>query len=720
MSHAFLRHIAFVLLIALSLSATPAHAQSQSTTPLGAAEIESLLTTLEDPAAREKFVEQLRGLVEAPRTVVPQEPAIPDRLASRLLETLSEQVAGIGETILRATAAISDIPRLLGWLQQTLGDPAQRGRLVEILGKAMLVLGIGWLAEYAVVRLLVRPRRWIERRAASNDLLHIPYALLNSIVAAAPLLVFAAVAFGTLVLVEPSRTARLVALALVNAHLVTQAVAVIASALLSPYLPGLRLLPVSDETAAYAHVWTRRLVGFAIYGYFAAEAALLVGLPRGGHRSLLELLGISVALLAAVLVLQNRGGVAAMMTGRDSDTGAGLRGIRRLAATYWHLAALLYIAAVLAIWLAQPDEGFLFVVRATAVTGLALAGAHVAARLLKRGLGRLFRLSDEIRARFPALETRANRYLQIFNVVVTAGTYGCAAVFVLQAWGLRSIAWFETPLGQRISTSALSIGITLVAAAAIWEGINTVLERYAATAFGEGAGRGLARFRTVTTLVQRALIAVLALFVGLVVLSELGINIAPLLAGAGVVGLAVGLGAQTLVKNLIEGVSNIMEDTFAVGDVVQIGDRSGVVEAITMRMVRLRDYSGHVHTIPFSEIKTVTNMTRDFAFAVFDIGVGYGEDIDRVVAVLKTEAAALHADPGLGPFIIEDLEVAGVDRLGDSAVFIKARFRVAPASQQWNVMREFNRRIKIAFDREGIEIPFPQRTVHLKGEPETR
>jgi small-conductance mechanosensitive channel len=201
----------------------------------------------------------------------------------------------------------------------------------------------------------------------------------------------------------------------------------------------------------------------------------------------------------------------------------------------------------------------------------------------------------------------------------------------------------------------------------------------------------------------------------MIILSELGINIAPLLAGAGMVGIAVGLGAQTLVKNLIEGISNLVEDSFAVGDVVKLGDFSGVVEEISMRIVRLRDFAGQVHTIPFSEIKTITNMTRDFSFAVFELGVGYESDIDRVRAILTQEAAALRADPEFGPVITGDLEFSGLDTFGDSAITVKGRMRTEPG-KQWQVQRAFNQRIKLAFEREGIDIPFPHRTIRIIGD----
>ena len=205
---------------------------------------------------------------------------------------------------------------------------------------------------------------------------------------------------------------------------------------------------------------------------------------------------------------------------------------------------------------------------------------------------------------------------------------------------------------------------------------------------------------------------VLTLVATLMVLSELGINIAPLLAGAGVVGLAIGFGAQRLVQDVINGVFILFQDLMSVGDVVKLGDKAGVVEALSIRTVRLRDLAGVVHTIPFSAIEGVSNLTREFSFHVFDIGIAYREDVDDVVALLQQIGEELHADPETGPLILEPLELFGLDAFGDSAIVVKGRIKTRPI-KQWQVGRAFNRRMKIRFDEHGIEIPFPHRTLYF-------
>lgn len=195
------------------------------------------------------------------------------------------------------------------------------------------------------------------------------------------------------------------------------------------------------------------------------------------------------------------------------------------------------------------------------------------------------------------------------------------------------------------------------------------------------------------------------------ILSELGIAVAPILGAAGVIGLAVGFGAQSLVKDYFAGFFILLENQMRQGDVVDIAGKSGLVEEITLRYVRLRDYDGNVHFVSNGLITTVTNMSRGYAQSVVDVGVAYREDTDEAVGVMRETGAQMRADPAFGPKILDDLEIAGVDKWDDSAVILRCRFKVKPL-EQWDVRREFLRRLKKAFDARGIEIPFPHLTLY--------
>ena len=207
-----------------------------------------------------------------------------------------------------------------------------------------------------------------------------------------------------------------------------------------------------------------------------------------------------------------------------------------------------------------------------------------------------------------------------------------------------------------------------------------------------------------------AMVAIL-LISGMLILGVLGISIAPILAAAGVVGVAVGFGAQTLIKDYFTGFFLLIEDQIRHGEVVEVAGKKGKVEEVTLRHVRLRDFEGSVHFIPNSTITTVTNRSRDYSYAVIDIGVAYRENIDEVYELMRKVGAEMRSSVDWKNEIVEDLEIAGIDNLADSAVIIRCRFKVMPL-EQWDVRREFLYRIKKAFDNAGVEIPYPHLTLY--------
>jgi small conductance mechanosensitive channel len=220
------------------------------------------------------------------------------------------------------------------------------------------------------------------------------------------------------------------------------------------------------------------------------------------------------------------------------------------------------------------------------------------------------------------------------------------------------------------------------------------------------------RSTTIASLL-RSLGAVTVTLLAVLFTLNLFISIGPILAGAGVLGLAISFGAQSLVKDVIAGFFVLLENQFAVGDVIQAGSKSGTVEKMTLRIVQLRDLEGVLHTIPNGDIGVVSNMTRAWSRAVVDVGVAYDTPVDRALEGFADEAATFAADPTWVGHFDGPPEVQGVQDLGDNAVVIRTRLKTIPG-EQWAAAREFRRRLKNRLDREGIEIPFPQRTVHVR------
>ncbi|HNQ84824.1 MAG TPA: mechanosensitive ion channel family protein [Deltaproteobacteria bacterium] len=220
------------------------------------------------------------------------------------------------------------------------------------------------------------------------------------------------------------------------------------------------------------------------------------------------------------------------------------------------------------------------------------------------------------------------------------------------------------------------------------------------------------RAETLTRLIRKAVLIGLWIIVALIILKELGVEIAPILAGAGILGLAVGFGAQNLVRDVISGFFFILEDQVRVGDVAVVNGTGGLVEQINFRTIVLRDLEGVVHVFPNGTVSTLSNRTKTWSGYVFDLGVAYKEDTDTVIKIIAQVGEEMMRDPTFGPLMLDAPEIFGVDRFDDSAVVIKGRLKTKPI-QQWVVGREFLRRIKYAFDEAGIEIPFPHQTVYF-------
>jgi len=273
---------------------------------------------------------------------------------------------------------------------------------------------------------------------------------------------------------------------------------------------------------------------------------------------------------------------------------------------------------------------------------------------------------------------------------------------------IRSVSTREwIALGE----AALRIAVIVVAA---WLAVKLARRaiRASVVRLSDGAGEDRhERLETLGRVIAQGVSGLVWLVAAMAILDALGISLTPLLATAGVAGIAVSLAAQSLFKDYVNGLFLLADDKLRQGEIVQIAGVGGAVEKVTLRYVRLRDYEGHVHFVPNGQIGTVTNCTRDFAFAVIDAGIAYRENVAQAIEVMRAIGRELRADEAFGPRILEDLEIAGVNEWADSAVVIRCRFKV-DEMQQWSVQREFLQRLKAAFDANDIEIPFPHLTVY--------
>jgi small conductance mechanosensitive channel len=707
-------------------AAGAARAQPSSAAPsaapaaVSAADLQHLVGTLQNESDRKKLIAELQALIAAQRGLAPKEAEKPP---ATILEGLSQQLDTISGEILAAAGVVVDAPWLLFWLKQQVNSQAARDLWLDVGLKLAIIFGLAFLAEWLVRRLLRRPAARLAACSGGNLALQLLLLAASAAVEALPILVFAGVAYIVVPLTAPRFATRQVATVLIGANLWARGLLAVARvALLSRSAEA--LYPLSGETRNYLYIWARRFTNWSVYGFAVAAGAWWLGVPGAIYALLLRGTALVLGILAVIFILQNRGLVGEWLRGHGGEqAGAGegspsesrgWRVLRHRLADIWHVLAIIYIVGTFGSYALRLQTGFGFVLRATALSVVVLLAAALMVRSVQRLSRRGFAIGPDLKARFPTLEARANRYLPMLMLVTSTVVYIFASLALLQAWGVDSFSWLETATGRKVAGSLFAIAIVMVAALILWELFISGIERYLSGL--DGKGRPIARSaraRTLLPLLRTTVLVVIVSIVAMIVLSELGFDIGPLLAGAGVVGIAIGFGSQALVKDVITGLFILVEDTLAIGDVVDVGNgHSGVVEAISIRTIRLRDAAGTVHTIPFSEVTTVQNLTKDFAYYVADVGVSYREDTDQVTAVLREVAEEMRQDPDFGPMMLEPLEVIGVDRFEESAVIIKVRMKTMPI-RQWSVGREFNRRMKRAFDQHGIEMPFPHRTLYF-------
>ena len=679
---------------------------------MSAAQVESLVDTLRDETERERLISQLEVLLEARRAQTADTPSPEiDSVGVTALAFLSRKVEALNDLAGEAARSLANVPAVAGKLAARASDPEVRGRWLEVAFKLIVVVGIGFVAEWLVMRLISRPRFHLRDRDDDGTGRQAVRLIERTLMDLAPVVAFAVAGYAALAVVDPPSQARVIALVIINANVIVRAVTVLARMVLRPRFATFRFVELSDENANYLFFWVRRLTVVSVYGFFIAEALPLLGIGQGAQGIAQKLIGLVVASMVVVFVLQNRQPVRTWLSG--AGTASGWRRIRRSFAEIWHFVAIAYVTAVYAVWATGVPGGFEFLIRATVVTLVTGLVAYAAVGGLHKAVERGFRVNEQTRGRFPRLEERVTRYRRIIETVVRSVVVLVAALVVLDAWGLGPFDWLASESGRVLVGRLVTVVFVAGGALVVWELLSTLVERYLEErdAQGELVARG-ARVRTFLPLVRNVVRIVLLVLVVLIVLSELGIDIGPLLAGAGIVGLAVSFGAQSLVKDVITGFFILLEDTISVGDVVDLGGRSGIVESMTIRSVRLRDLGGNVHTVPFGEVAAVLNMTKDFSYALMEVGIAYREDVDEVIEVLREIGAGMQADEEFGPLILEPLQVLGLDSFGASSVNIRIRLKTLPI-QQWAVRREFQRRMKRVFDERGIEIPFPHQTVYF-------
>ena len=708
----FIRLFVVALLMGMTLPAAAQIKPASSPAPTasakssGEASVDDLIRLLENDQARADLIARLRQQAggDAQEAAKTQEPGLARQVAE-YTRAIAEQASATVNTIVRAAADIGTAVSGAGQADYS----AARDVAISVLIAAGVLF-----ASFFVLRLSVE---WLQTRLANRVAGRAWHMRLVALVIATCLdLGGVAIAWGVGYLVSLELTGSeagrmgINQTLLLNAFLAVELIKVGMRTTMEPRHPPLRFLPMGDTTSAYWYFWFARLVSLLGYAFLFVAPILDEHVSAGSARAVLIVAMLTAAITGTIIVLQNKERVRAALTAR---TIAGrhdmLSRVSAILGHYWHVVAILYIFGVFFVWLVNPRDALAFMLRATVQSLVAILVGGLVAGFVSRFVRIGIRLPEDVRLRLPLLETRLGAFVPRVLQVVRSLILLATILAVAQAWGLVDIdALFGSDRAVGIIVAAVSAGLIVTIGFFIYVAVSSWVEYRLNPDFGSVP---TAREKTLLSLFRNAFTTALSVIILMLALAQIGVNIAPLIAGAGVLGLAIGFGAQKFVQDIITGAFIQFEDVMNEGDVVEAGGQAGVVERLTIRSVSIRSLDGTLHLIPFSSVGVVSNKMKGFSFHVAEIGVAYRESVPEVKDAMQ-EAFDKLMETSFAASIIGPLDMHGVTEFGDSAVMVRARIKTLPGSQ-WATGRAYNEIIKEVFDARGIEIPYPHLTLYM-------
>jgi small-conductance mechanosensitive channel len=682
------------------------------------ADLERLMRQIEDQQQRDQLLKTLQALIVVAKQdrgdgPLQEKPNLFADQSQGLFFAFGELTQYLGTLGRRVGQGFATIPTILVELPAHLRHPQTFWFMMVVVLSAVILVILGIVLQLITSRLEGKLRA---RAAVSEPLRRWRKAWLALItvgLAVAPyvlLLIVSGVVFSIFpVGAIPSGLAALV----ISTSLLYRFLRAVALVLLDPDRPSARLLPINDSTAQRMWGWVVRMITLAVVYFLMTRTLLTIGVAGELYQLVRGMMLIVLASVLSVLIWRLTQAQHPTAAASEDDSRRLWTSVSATPQKIWPIIAITYVWCVTLLALFSSQHGVTFIVAAS-LQMVMIIGASIA--LLWAG-ELLFHQAAVLNGRvgryLPGLEKRTLRYLKMMWWSIRVLIVLVSLLTVLQVWGVE-IAWFFTsPLGSDLLSRLITLLVTVAIVMVVMD-----LSTFMSQKLIESTQSGVVASKKRRTLVPltATVIKYGALFAGImIVLHAIGVNVTPILAGVGILSLAVGFGAQTLVKDIINGLFILVEDSLAIGDVVNIRGTGGLVEAVNLRTIWLRDLQGSVHIIPNSQVEMITNMTKDYAYYVLDVSVAYREDTDEVIAALREIDAEMRADPAFAADMLAPIEILGVDRFTDSAVVIAARLKTKPI-KQWSVGREFNRRMKKLFDARSIEMPFPHRSIYW-GEP---
>jgi small-conductance mechanosensitive channel len=667
--------------------------------PLTPEAVRELVSRLSDEDVRRLLIEQLdRG-------------AVPE----------AKEAAGMGgmvgamdqqSTVMRKRAgevfgAVTTLPDAFRQVYARLTDERGGLHLLEIVGGILAMVLVGWLVELGFRRLARAPLERIHAGLGTGFGAQATRIVLTVLLEAIALLLFYVGAIGLFfALWQGHGATRIVIFVTLHAVIVYRAVVTVARILLAPREPALRLLPFDDAAA-------KRLHGGVVR--FALLYVLLIGTvvafeQLGVRREVGELLLIvsSLVLLASLLdtTWRVRRDIGRLIRG-SGDGNA----LVRLLADLWPVLASVYFAGIVFARIGELLGGERTTSYAGIISVVLVMALPIVDMVLCRALHALAGPPEEAGTR-PGLIVSYESVLRraIHIVVLVVGFLALADLWQLDLFGIA-----RRSLGGQITSALFGIGIVLLLAYMFWEIVNTAIDRRMKAETPQDAVTPASRLRTLLPLFRMILLATIFVMATLSILSALGVDIVPLLAGASVVGVAIGFGSQTLVRDIVTGAFFLVDDAFRLGEYIEVGNTKGRIEKITARALFLRHHRGQLNVLPYGEIRQLKNNSRDWMIMKLEFRLTYDTDLNLVKKIMKKIGAELAADPELGKDLIEPLKSQGVYSTEDSALVVRAKFMAKPGSTVFMIRRVAYDKVIKAFKENGIKFAHRQVTVLVPG-----
>ncbi|WP_350617009.1 mechanosensitive ion channel family protein [Pseudomonas sp. HY7a-MNA-CIBAN-0227] len=668
--------------------------QPQADVPLGQS-LDEVIKTLENDQQRTKLLSDLKKLREATKKAQPAVEQGVLGLIGGTLASLEQQFSGANSPLSRWSSEVDQAKDELAALMLPTSEwlPIILGFAMILMLWSLLAAALIWLSSRVRMRfglteeLPQHPKTW--------DMLRFALRKLGPWLIALVITVYLSYAL-------PSSLGKSLAMVLAYALVVGtcfSAICVVAFSVLDG--PHRRRALYILRHQAFRPLW---LIGsFAAFGEALSDPRLTDSLGAHLAHTASTVANVMAALSTGVFILRFRRPIAHLIRNQPLSrrlTRRALSDTLSIIGTFWYLPALLLVGiSLFATFVSAGDTS-------TALRQSLLCTVLLVLCMVINGLVRRHSLKPQRGHKRHALYSERLKsfvytlvHLLVWLVFIELG---------LRVWGLSLIRFTEGD-GHEVSVKLFGLTGTLLFAWLIWILSDTAIH-HALTRSRKGLAN--ARAQTMMPLIRNVLFVTIFIIAAIVALANMGMNVTPLLAGAGVIGLAIGFGAQSLVADLITGLFIIIEDSLAIDDYVDVGGHLGTVEGLTIRTVRLRDIDGIVHTIPFSEIKSIKNYSREFGYAIFRVAIPYNMEIDDAIKLMRDVGQKMRNDPLQRRNIWSPLEIQGVESFESGSAILRARFKTAPI-KQWEVSRAFNLSLKRHLDEAGLDLATPRLSVQV-------